>query len=162
MPRTLTDEQRDLVDAIDRFCRQECGTKEQLDELTHHGKEQHNQALYEKMADLGWLGISLPEEYGGAGLGMTDLCLFLEETAYGKAPISGFGTTIISAAAYEKFGTEEQKHTILKGVVQGRVEAISMSEPGAGSDVGALTCRAEGTEAATWSTARKRGARTHT
>jgi alkylation response protein AidB-like acyl-CoA dehydrogenase len=95
------------------------------------------------MADLGWLGISLPEEYGGAGQGMTDLCLFLEETAYGRAPISGFGTTIITAAAYEKFGTEEQKRIILEGVARGRVESVSMSEPGAGSDVGALTCRAE-------------------
>ncbi|GAA3366635.1 hypothetical protein GCM10020366_70970 [Saccharopolyspora gregorii] len=39
------------------------------------------------MADLGWLGVHIPEEHGGAGLGMTDLCLFLEETAYGRAPI---------------------------------------------------------------------------
>lgn len=146
MSRALTDEQRDLVDAIGRFCRHESGTKEQLDELTDQGKEQHDQALYEKMADLGWLGIYIPEEYGGAGLGMVDLCLFLEETAYGRAPITGFGTTIIAAAAYEKYGTEEQKRTVLEGVVQGRVEAISMSEPGAGSDVGALSCRAEPTE----------------
>ena len=146
MSRALTDEQRDLVDAIGRFCRHESGTKEQLDELTDHGKEQHNQALYEKMAQLGWLGIYIPEEYGGAGLGMVDLCLFLEETAYGRAPITGFGTTIIAAAAYGKYGTEEQKRTILEGVAQGRVEAISMSEPGAGSDVGALSCRAEPTK----------------
>ncbi|MFE5210963.1 acyl-CoA dehydrogenase family protein [Streptomyces sp. NPDC056600] len=143
MPRVLTDERRDLVKAIGDFCRRECGTKEQRDKLTANGQEPHNQRLYEKMADLGWLGIALPEEYGGAGQGMVDLCLFLEETAYGRAPISGFGTTIITAAAYEKFGTEEQKRVILEGVVRGRVEAVSMSEPGAGSDVGALTCRAE-------------------
>ncbi|MFD6098485.1 acyl-CoA dehydrogenase family protein [Nocardiopsis flavescens] len=146
MPRALTDEQRDLVDAITRFCKRECGTGEQRDALTDHGREPHNQALYAKMADLGWLGVSLPEEYGGSGLGMVELCLFLEETAYGRAPISGFGTTVIAAAAYEKFGTEEQKRKVLGGVVQGRVEAISMSEPGAGSDVGALTCRARPTE----------------
>lgn len=146
MPRALTDEQHDLVDAIGRFCRHEAGTKEQLDELTDHGKEQHNQALYEKMAQLGWLGIYIPEEYGGSGLGMADLCLFLEETAYGRAPITGFSTTIIAAAAYEKYGTEEQKRTVLEGVAQGRVEAVSMSEPGAGSDVGALSCRAEPTK----------------
>ncbi|MEU1899594.1 acyl-CoA dehydrogenase family protein [Nocardiopsis dassonvillei] len=146
MPRVLTDEQRDLVDAITRFCERECGTKEQRDALTDHGQEPHHQGLYAKMADLGWLGISLPEEYGGSGLGMTELCLFLEETAYGRAPISGFGTTIIAAAAYAEFGTEEQKRTVLEGVVQGGVEAVSMSEPGAGSDVGALTCRALRTE----------------
>ena len=145
MPRTLTDERRDLVNAIADFCRRECGSRQQRDELTAHGEEQHNQQLYEKMAALGWLGIAIPEEYGGAGLGMTDLCLFLEETAYGRAPIMGFGPTAIAAATYEKFGTPEQKRRVLEGVVNGRSEAISMSEPGAGSDVGALTCRAERT-----------------
>ncbi|WP_399945032.1 acyl-CoA dehydrogenase family protein [Streptomyces sp. BBFR25] len=145
MPRVLSDERRDLVKAIADFCRRECGTREQRDKLTANGQEQHNQKLYEKMAHLGWLGIAIPEEYGGAGRGMTDLCLFLQETSYGLAPISGFGTTVIAASAYEKFGTEEQKRTVLEGVAAGRVEAISMSEPGAGSDVGALTCRAERT-----------------
>ncbi|MFZ3562332.1 acyl-CoA dehydrogenase family protein [Streptomyces sp. BH055] len=145
MPRVLSDERRDLVKAIADFCGRECGTKEQRDKLTSNGVEHHNQQLYEKMAKLGWLGIAVPEEYGGAGLGMVDLSLFLQETSYGRAPISGFGTTIITAAAYEKFGTEEQKRTVLEGVVNGRVESVSMSEPGAGSDVGALTCRAERT-----------------
>ncbi|MBE9372829.1 acyl-CoA/acyl-ACP dehydrogenase [Saccharopolyspora sp. HNM0983] len=143
MPRVLTDERRDLVAAIEDFCRRECGSKEVRDKLTSSGQHPHSQEIYAKMADLGWLGIAIGEEYGGAGLGMTDLCLFLEETAYWQAPIGGFATTIISAAAYEKFATEEQKRTVLEGVVAGRVEAISMSEPEAGSDVGGLTCRAE-------------------
>lgn len=135
MARALTSEQQDLVDAVTQFCRREVGTGTPG---VHHDQE-----LYRKMADLGWLGISLPEKYGGSGLGMTELRLFLETIAYWKAPISGFATTIISAAAYERFGTEEQKQAVLTGVVQGRVESISMSEPGAGSDVGALSCRAE-------------------
>jgi len=58
------------------------------------------------------------------------------------APIGGFGVSMIVAGAYERFGTEEQKREILGGIVDGRVEAIAMSEPGAGSDVGALQCRA--------------------
>ncbi|WP_216216780.1 acyl-CoA dehydrogenase family protein [Amycolatopsis aidingensis] len=146
MPRVLTDERRDLVNAIGDFCRRECGTKEQRDKLTAHGQEPHNQELYAKLADLGWLGIAVPEEYGGSGSGMTDLCLFLEETAYGLVPISGFATTIIAAAGYAKFGSADQRRTVLEGVVNGRIEAISMSEPEAGSDVAALTCRAERTE----------------
>jgi isovaleryl-CoA dehydrogenase len=59
------------------------------------------------------------------------------------APIAGVGTTFIVAGAYERFGTEEQKQEILGGIVGGAVEAIAMSEPEAGSDVGALQCRAE-------------------
>ncbi|MCW8103065.1 acyl-CoA dehydrogenase family protein [Streptomyces tauricus] len=88
------------------------------------------------MAALGGLGTAIPEEYGGAGRGLTDLCLFLQESPYGLAPISGYGPTVISAAAYENFGTEVQKRTVLEGVVEGRVEAVSMSEPGPGSEVG--------------------------
>ena len=50
---------------------------------------------------------------------------------------------MITAGAVERFGTEEQKQEILGGVARGRVEAIAMSEPEAGSDVGNLSCRAE-------------------
>ena len=49
---------------------------------------------------------------------------------------------MIVAGAYERFGTEEQKQEILGGIVAGTVEAIAMSEPEAGSDVGALKCKA--------------------
>lgn len=98
------------------------------------------------MAELGWVGIAAPEAYGGAGQGMRELLVFLEETAYGQAPIAGFGTTAITAAAIEKFGTEDQKQELLGGMCRGNVLAISMSEPEAGSDVGGLKCKATKTE----------------
>jgi alkylation response protein AidB-like acyl-CoA dehydrogenase len=143
MTEHFTDEQRDFVKAIDDFCARETGSAEQRDKLTDGGRNPHSAELYKKMADLGWLGISLPEEYGGAGQGMLDLVLFLEQTAYNQAPIGGFATTIIAAAAYEKFGSAEQKRRLLPAVAGGSVLAISMSEPEAGSDVGALTCKAQ-------------------
>ena len=142
MGPTLTDEQRDFVAAIRDFCAREVGTREQRDRLTERGKHAHSQEIYRRMAELGWLGAALPEEYGGAGGGMVDACLFLAEPARGMAPIGGFGTTLIVAGAYERFGTEEQKRAMLGGIANGAVEAIAMSEPGAGSDVGALTCKA--------------------
>jgi alkylation response protein AidB-like acyl-CoA dehydrogenase len=138
----LTDEQRDFVEAIRDFAKREAGTREQRDALTARGKHPHNQELYERVAELGWLGVAIPEEYGGSGGGMVDMCLFLEESSRGMLPIAGFGVSMIVAGAFERFGTEEQKREILTGVAQGRVEAIAMSEPGAGSDVGALQCRA--------------------
>ncbi|MDQ3790305.1 MAG: acyl-CoA/acyl-ACP dehydrogenase [Actinomycetota bacterium] len=140
---TLTDERRDFVAAIDDFCRREVGTREQWLKLTDGGENPHNAELYRKMADLGWLGVAVPEEYGGAGQGMVDLVLFLENTAYWQAPIGGFATSAITAASYEKFGSEAQKRQVLGDFLAGRVLAVSMSEPGAGSDVGALTCKAE-------------------
>ena len=74
---------------------------------------------------------------------MVDACIFLEETMRGLVPIAGYGVSLIVAGAYERFGTEEQKQEILGGICEGRVEAIAMSEPEAGSDVGNLSCKAE-------------------
>src|SRR3954470_14009630 len=139
----LTDERRDFVDSIRDFCRRECGSREQRDQLTGRGEHAHNQDLYAKMAELGWLGVAIAEEYGGTGGGAVDMVLLLDELAYGLAPVNGIGTTFIVAGAYQRFGTDEQKERMLGGIARGAVEAIAMSEPEAGSDVGALSCRAE-------------------
>jgi alkylation response protein AidB-like acyl-CoA dehydrogenase len=138
----MTDERRAFVEAIRDFCARECGTREQRMKLTSDGAVTHNKSVYERMAELGWVGASIPEGYGGQGGGMIDACLFLEETARGGAPISGHAVTMIVAGAYERFGTEEQKQAILGGIARGRSEAIAMSEPEAGSDVGNLKCKA--------------------
>ncbi len=139
----LTDEQRDFQTAIRDFAQRECGTAEQREKLSNNYEELHNQEIYEKLGELGWLGVSVDEQYGGAGAGMVDACIFLEETMRGLVPIAGYGVSLIVAGAYERFGSEEQKQEILSGICRGRVEAIAMSEPGAGSDVGALKCKAE-------------------
>ncbi len=143
MIQSLTDEQRAFVESIRDFAQRECGTREERDALTRHGEEPHNPELYAKVADLGWFGAAIPEQYGGSGGGAVDMCLLFEESTRGLIPIGFFGVSMITAGAYLRFGTEEQKQEILGGVVRGGVEAIAMSEPEAGSDVGSLTCRAE-------------------
>jgi alkylation response protein AidB-like acyl-CoA dehydrogenase len=133
----LTDERRAFVEAIRDFCSRETATREQ------RGEEPHNAEVYARLAELGWVGVAIAEEHGGAGGGLVDMCLLLEETSYGLAPVAGIGTTMIVAGAYERFGSDAQKEEILGGIARGAVEAIAMSEPEAGSDVGALQCRAE-------------------
>jgi alkylation response protein AidB-like acyl-CoA dehydrogenase len=71
------------------------------------------------------------------------MCLLLEESSLGQIPIGFFAVSMIVAGAYRRFGTDEQKQDVIGGVAAGTVEAIAMSEPEAGSDVGSLTCRAE-------------------
>jgi alkylation response protein AidB-like acyl-CoA dehydrogenase len=141
--QTLTDEQRAFVEAIRDFAKRECGTREQRDALTHHGREPHNPEIYQRIADLGWLGVAIPEQYGGSGGGAVDMCLLCEEFARGQIPMGFFSVSMITAGAVQRFGSEEQKQEICGGVARGRVEAIAMSEPEAGSDVGNLSCRAE-------------------
>jgi alkylation response protein AidB-like acyl-CoA dehydrogenase len=141
--RTLTDEQRAFVESIRDFAARECGTREQRDALTDHGHNPHNQAIYERVAELGWVGVSVPEEYGGGGGGAVDMCLMLEETARGLIPIQFVNVSMITAGAVGRFASEELKRELLGGIARGCPEAIAMSEPEAGSDVGALRCRAE-------------------
>jgi isovaleryl-CoA dehydrogenase len=146
MDFTFSDEQQHFTAAIRDFCQRECGTQEQRERLTNGYSEQHSAEIYRKMADLGWLGVTIDEQLGGAGGGMVDACIFMEETSRGLAPIGGYGTTLIVAGAVQRFGTDEQKQRILGGIASGSVEAIAMTEPEAGSDVGALSCKAEAVE----------------
>jgi alkylation response protein AidB-like acyl-CoA dehydrogenase len=139
----LTDEQRSFQDAIRDFCQREAGTREQRDALTAHGTETHNQQIYEKIATLGWAGVAIPEQYGGAGGSLVDECIFHEETLRGLLPIYGAGSSGTVAGCYMRYGTEEQKADVLGAVTRGRVMAISISEPEAGSDVGAISCWAK-------------------
>jgi alkylation response protein AidB-like acyl-CoA dehydrogenase len=143
MDFSFSDEQNDFAAAIRDFCARECGTAEQRARLTNGYTELHSVEIYSKMAELGWLGLTIDEELGGAGGGMVDACIFMEETSRGMAPIGGYGTTLIVAGAVGRFGTDEQRRKILGGIAGGSVEAIAMTEPEAGSDVGSLTTSAE-------------------
>lgn len=139
----FTDEQRDFATAVRDFCRKECGTREQRDALTDHGTEQHHQGFFEKLAASGYLGVSIPEEYGGSGGGVTEQVLLFEELWRGLAPVHGAGTSHTVAGIYKRFATEQQKKTALGAICSGSVMSISISEPGAGSDAAAISCKAE-------------------
>lgn len=138
----LTEEQQAFATSIDDFCAREVGGPEGRSRLTTEGGT-HSPEIYAKMADLGWLGLTIPEKYGGAEAGAVELCILLEHCLRGLAPIGGIGPTLITAAAYQKFGTEDQRKRALELVLAGGTLSISMSEPGAGSDVAALRCKAE-------------------
>jgi acyl-CoA dehydrogenase len=139
----LTDEQQGFALAIRTFCDDTCGTLEKRDALTENGLLANSPEVLARMAELGWLGVSLPEEYGGGGAGMVDECIFLEETARGLAPILAYSTGLTAAQTYLKYGTEEQKRTVVGNMAAGRLEAIALSEPGAGSDLGGVRVKAE-------------------
>ncbi len=97
------------------------------------------------LREAGLLGLALPEAYGGSGGTVLDLALVMEElarccvaTAFIVGQQNGFGAKAIAA-----FGTEEQRRRYLPGIIRGeRLIAWAMSEPGAGSDLRNLACRA--------------------
>jgi len=130
----LTDEQQDFVAAMRDFVARETF---EVPEDDHHSDE-----VAAKMAELGWYGLQIPEEYGGSDGSFLDACLFLEETARGQVPIGAYGVTLICVGALNRFGTEEQKKDLLGRVTKGGTLAIAMSEPDSGSDVASLKCKA--------------------
>jgi alkylation response protein AidB-like acyl-CoA dehydrogenase len=137
----LSNEQRDFVEAIRDFAAREC-TPEKLERLTDGGQDAHNEEIAARLAELGWYGLTIDEDHGGAEGTFFDATLFLEETTRGQIPIAGYGVTLIVTGALNRFGTDEQKRDLLSRVSKGGVLAIAMSEPEAGSDVAALKTRA--------------------
>ena len=99
--------------------------------------------LWEKMAALGWFGISLPEVYGGGGLPVSYLGLIIEECGRAIAPVP-FHSTATAAMAVAKFGTDQQKEAILPRVARGELImtwAVQEQDPRLRADV--IQCRGE-------------------
>lgn len=143
MSLQLSEEQRSLVQTVRDFAARECGTREQRLALTDQGAKTSNLEIASKLAELGFLGLSIPEAYGGAGGSLFEACLFVEELAYGRIPLASFPVTLIVAHSYLKFASEPIKREVLASVCAGTPTAIAMSEPGSGSDVASLICKAE-------------------
>jgi butyryl-CoA dehydrogenase len=139
----LTEEQHEFALAVRQFAARECGTREQRAALTDNGAEQHNRQVYEKLADAGYLGVSIPEEYGGSGGGIVEQAILFEELWRGMVPVHGAGTSHTVAGVYKRYASEEQKKSVLGAICEGEVMSISISEPDAGSDAAAIACKAE-------------------
>ena len=81
------------------------------------------------VAALGWTGLTLPEEYGGVGMSFTDMAVLLEEWGASLAPGPLFESTVISASAIERFGTDQQRAELLPGIAAGEtIATIAMHE----------------------------------
>eukprot|EP00871_Galdieria_phlegrea_P001152 jgi/Galph1/2037/GphlegSOOS_G722.1 len=102
--------------------------------------------LWKKFGELGILGVTAPPTYGGLGLGYTEHCIVMEELSRASASIAlSYGAhSNLCVNQIVRNGNEEQKSKYLPGLIAGeKVGALAMSEPGAGSDVVSMKCRAE-------------------
>jgi isovaleryl-CoA dehydrogenase len=102
--------------------------------------------LWSKMGALGVLGVTVAEEYGGAGLGYLEHVILMEEISRASASVGlSYGAhSNLCVNQIHRNGSEEQKRRYLPGLVSGaQVGALAMSEPGAGSDVTSMQLHAE-------------------
>src|SRR5262245_18125735 len=95
--------------------------------------------LIGRLAELGFFGILIPEEYGGSGLGCLEYCLVTEELARAWMSVSSIIRPMIGMQAL----SDEQKAKYLPAMARGEaLGAFAFSEPSAGSDLSSLACRA--------------------
>ncbi|MEV4677645.1 acyl-CoA dehydrogenase family protein [Actinomadura sp. NPDC049382] len=136
----LSDEQREIVATVRAFV-----DREILPVATalEHADE-YPQAIVDGMRDLGLFGLMIGEEHGGLGASLLTYALVVEELSRGWMSVSGIvNTHFIVAWMIAHHGTAEQQAHYLPKMATGEVRgAFSMSEPGCGSDVSAITTRA--------------------
>ncbi|MFF3275627.1 acyl-CoA dehydrogenase family protein [Streptomyces chrestomyceticus] len=104
----------------------------------------HTDELWTEAAKLGYLGVNLPEEYGGGGGGITELSIVLEELGAAGCPLLMLVVSpAICGTVIARFGTEEQKRAWLPGLADGsRKMAFGITEPDAGSNSHRITTTA--------------------
>ena len=105
---------------------------------------QHTDELWREAGKLGFIGVNLPEEYGGGGAGMYELALVMEEmSAAGSALLMMVVSPAINGTIISKFGTDEQKKRWVPGIADGSITmAFAITEPDAGSNSHRITTTA--------------------
>jgi butyryl-CoA dehydrogenase len=141
----LLEEQRLLRDTVRRFAAEVVAPRAR--EIDESGE--FPRAFFAQAAELGLAGVAVPEEYGGAGMDNLAYCLVIEEISRACAS-SGVILSVNNSLVCDpllKFGNEDQKQRFLAPLASGRLlGCFALTEPGAGSDAGALrtTARRDG------------------
>ena len=136
----LSEEQQAVVATVREFVEREVfPVAEELE-----ARDEFPEKIVEQMKELGLFGLTVPEEYGGAGLDLLTYALIGVELSRGWMSLSGIlNTHFIAVYLLKKHGSDEQRQRWLPKMATGELRAaLSMSEPGAGSDVQSIQCRA--------------------
>ena len=138
----FTEEENALREVCREFAKNELGPFAEK----HDTEESFNIAAFKKMGELGLLGITVDEEFGGAGLGATAATIVMEE--FGKAcagsTLSYLAHSMLCVNNINSNASKEQKEKYLPKLISGEhIGAMGMSEPGYGSDAVGMQCRAK-------------------
>jgi len=142
MTFALTAEQQEIRNAVARLC-------ERFDDEYWLQKDTEGGFPFEfhrAMAEAGWLGIAMPETYGGSGLGITEAAILMQAVAQSGAGFSGASAihmNIFGLHPVVVFGSDEQKRRFLPPLIAGKEKAcFAVTEPDAGLDTTRLRTRA--------------------
>ena len=99
--------------------------------------------LWKQMADLGWLGLTFPEEYGGVGSSFLDLAVLLEEGGRALLPAPFIPTVVLAGQPIMAAGTEEQKQQFLPKIASGDlIMTLAFMEPSGSIEAADITVKA--------------------
>jgi alkylation response protein AidB-like acyl-CoA dehydrogenase len=141
MPFMLTDSQHAIAEVAATFIDREVIPHRQAWDRA----ERVDRAIVGRLGELGILGLTLPEQYGGTPVDSRTYCLVIEELGRGDTSIRGIVSVSLGLVAktLNTFGTEDQRETYLPGLASGALlGCFGLTEPGNGSDAGNLTTRA--------------------
>src|SRR3981189_973146 len=116
----FSDEQKQMRDEARKFLAEKCSPK--AVRVVLDGKEPYDRELWKGLAEMGFLGVAIPEEFGGAGAGHLELCVIAEEIGRALAPVPFSSTVYLAAEAILLAGSEAQKQKWLPAIASG--EAI--------------------------------------
>jgi acyl-CoA dehydrogenase len=108
-------------------------------------KSAYPTAFVQALTEEGWLSVLIPEEYGGAGLGMAEACIILEEINRSGGNAGACHAQMYTMGALLRYGNEDQKQRFLPKIASGelRLQAFGITEPTAGSDTTSIQTYAE-------------------
>src|ERR1700733_182810 len=115
----FSDDQKMLKDQARKFLTDKCTTK--TVRAVFEGGEHYDPRLWKEVAEMGWTGTAIPENYGGLGLGYLELCVIAEEMGRALAPVPFSSTVYLFAEAILQAGSEEQKKRYLPKVASGEI-----------------------------------------
>jgi alkylation response protein AidB-like acyl-CoA dehydrogenase len=141
MDLELTEEQKIIQTTVKRFAQDELAPiADELDQA-----EEFPWKIFQRMAELGLLGMILPIEYGGSGSDELSLAMAIEEIAQACASSADIldSAAIIGTIPIYYYGNEEQKERFLPALAKGeRISSYAITEPDVGSDIGSVNSRA--------------------
>ena len=124
----FSDDQKLLRDQARKFLFDKCDRKSVRtvldDDQLHYHKE-----LWSQISEMGWTGTAIPEEYGGLGLGMLELCVIAEELGRSLAPTPFSSSIYLFAEFIKNYGSEDQKKKFLPSIASGeKIGTFALSE----------------------------------
>ncbi len=140
----LSEEQAQLIDIAQSFCRD----KSPIDQVRHLLADEtgFDPKIWQEIADLGWLGIGVPETFGGIGLGLGEVVPIVEQMGRTLLTLP-FVSTVLATQAILVGGRTEQKEKFLPALASGTAASLALCENNADWDLQNISCTAVKAEA---------------